>query len=73
MGTSKKIKWWIRGFQWGLGMFILMEILWPLSQDEKLTASGLLFGALLWGIGGLGFGWFISLIESGRKELKEES
>lgn len=52
---------WFRGvLSWGLPMFILMTLLFPLlldSTDVGYSWSRILFGAIIWSVGGYAFGW----------------
>ena len=70
---NPKNRWWIRGLIWGIGMFIMMELAWPYSHDEVITSKSLLSGAFIWGIGGLVFGWLVTLTEDKMNKGKKEA
>ncbi len=72
MITSKN-RWWIRGLFFGALMFLFLSVLLPLAQEEKLTASGLLFQLLYWIAAGLVLQWINSFIDERRKATKKES
>lgn len=51
------MKTWIKiGLLWGLFMFLIMNIIFPLLNSEKITLPRLLMGAVIWLIGGFLFG-----------------
>lgn len=52
-------KWIKTGLSWGLIMFLLISIGLPLLLNEGITLTAILIGAVLWTIGGLGFGYFM--------------
>ncbi|WP_188620560.1 hypothetical protein [Flavobacterium suaedae] len=51
------MKTWIKiGLFWGLCMFLIMNIIFPLLNREEITVPRLLIGAVIWLIGGFIFG-----------------
>jgi len=54
--NAQKHKWWLDGLQFGLFMFIFMEILLLLFNGEDITQKKLLSGIIISSIGGLVWG-----------------
>ena len=45
------------GLPWGIGMFILMNLLFPWYNEEAITLQKILIALPLWILGGLLFGY----------------
>lgn len=45
------------GLPWGIGMFILMNLLFPWYNNEPITLQKVLIAFPLWMLGGLLFGY----------------
>ncbi|WP_428740753.1 hypothetical protein [Tenacibaculum sp.] len=56
------MKEWIKtGLSWGFMMFLVMTIFFPLYDGEEITLKRILVGALVWGVGGLFFGYTMNI------------
>ena len=65
---SEPKKQWLRaGLLFGLFMFIIMEILYPLIQGENLTKKGLLTGIITWTLAGFLFAFMTKIINIKKK------
>ncbi|MGG6230338.1 hypothetical protein [Tenacibaculum sp. SDUM215027] len=53
-------KWIKEGIAWGVIMFIMMIIIFPWIEGEEITLKRILVGALIWGAGGLFYGFVMS-------------
>ena len=60
-------QWLLAGMVFGVFMYVLMEILFPLIQGESLTQKRLLIGIPAWLIGGLIFGLITKWLNRKRK------
>jgi hypothetical protein len=60
MKNSKK-NWIKTGLFFGLFMYIIMIIIFPLIEGEEITQRRLLFGIPFGLIGGLGFGYIMKI------------
>ena len=56
--------WVSQGLAWGLVMYILMAIMFPIFIGDGLTLKHALISIPLWGIGGLAFGYTLKLINN---------
>ena len=64
---------WIRqGLYWGLLMWIMMAVIFPLIDGSGITVKTLLIGIPVWAVGGLGFGYTMKLI-MGKSRASSES
>ncbi len=45
------------GLSWGLFMFVIMTIIWPLIDGEGINMKRIIVGLIIWTLGGLAFGW----------------
>ena len=70
--TQADVKWWNVGLKFGLSMFIMMTLIFPLIMGEGLTQRKILIGIPIWTIGGLGFGYTMKLI-NGKNKPKTET
>jgi hypothetical protein len=49
---------WLRsGIIWGMLMFLMLEIVFPLFTGELYTFKKIMYGLLIWGLGGIFFGF----------------
>jgi hypothetical protein len=55
--STPEYNWVTHGLSWGFFMYLFMEILFPLIDDEKYNYYKLGFGLLYWSLAGLGFGY----------------
>lgn len=62
--------WWIRGIVWGLLMFLVLGIVFPLIRNERLSAPGILIQLGIWIAIGLIFG---AVINAAKKERNIKS
>jgi hypothetical protein len=49
--------WVVAGLVWGAFMFLIMNIVFPLCNDKKISGWEMLIDIPLWIIGGLIFGY----------------
>lgn len=64
--------WLILGLFFGLFMYVVMMIIFPLIEGEKITQQNLLIGIPIWLIAGLGWGYFMKFwMNKKGKENKE--
>lgn len=73
--NQKKKYWVIEGLVWGVFMFLMMGILFPLAQKEPFTTKRVLLSLLYWLIGGLVYGYISKLFQNyvqKRKQSKTE-
>lgn len=73
--NHKKKYWVIEGLVWGVFMFLMMGILFPLAQKESFTTKRVLLSLLYWLIGGLVYGYISKLFQNyvqKRKQSKTE-
>ena len=73
--NQKKKLWIIEGLVWGVFMFLMMGILFPLAQKEPFTTKRVLLSLLYWLIGGLVYGYILKLFQNyvqKRKQSKAE-
>ncbi len=64
---------WIKqGLYWGIWMYVLMTLLFPIINGEKLTFINALIGIPIWTIGGLGFGYTMKIV-NGKKQLNPKT
>lgn len=66
-GRFNKGKWWKEGLSWGLFMFVLMGLGYPLVVGDALSWTSVSVSLLLWLIGGMGYGYTMHLFF--RKQL----
>lgn len=52
--------WLYSGLTWGGFMFIMMSLIFPFLMGEEISTNSLLFGALIWTIAGLIFGYTLN-------------
>ena len=57
MSRIKLKKWQKAGFAWGLFMFLIMTIVWPLIDGDEITVKSVIVGIIIWAVAGLAFGW----------------
>lgn len=73
--NHKKKIWVIEGLVWGVFMFLMMGILFPLAQKEPLTTKRVLLSLLYWLIGGLIYGYilkqFQNYLQKGKQSKSE--
>lgn len=55
-------RWLISGLLFGLFMFIMMAIIYPLVTHQEITLRSLLISVPLWLIGGLGWGYTMKIV-----------
>ena len=48
--------WWKTGLGFGLFMFVLMELMFPVFSGDAYTSKKILTGLIVWLIGGLIYG-----------------
>ena len=61
---KRAIKKWVKeGLSWGFIMFLVMVIFFPLYDGEGITLKRVLVGVLIWGIGGLFYGFLMSKLK----------
>lgn len=51
-------KWQKLGLIWGIWMYVMMTLIWPYVDGEKMTFRKVLIGIPIWLISGLLFGYF---------------
>ncbi|MCO7185165.1 hypothetical protein NH341_06985 [Tenacibaculum sp. XPcli2-G] len=56
-------KWIKEGIAWGVIMFIIMVIFFPWYDGEEITLKRMLVGALIWGAGGLFYGFLMNKLK----------
>lgn len=61
--------WIVVGLEWGLGMFVIMGVLYPYFIGSHFSWSSLPFSFMLWMLGGLGFG-YVMKVTMGRQPQK---
>lgn len=61
-----------RGLLWGLGMYVAMEIIWPLFTDETFIVSSLYFALPFWLIIGGFFGLAMEEMRNREKPHQDE-
>lgn len=49
--------WLKKGLKWGAFMFVFISLGFPYFNGDPITLKTLLWGAVLWPIGGLGYGY----------------
>lgn len=54
--------WKIIGLRWGMWMFLIMTILYPLIIGDKIDLIRILVNIPIWFFGGLGFGYMMKLM-----------
>jgi hypothetical protein len=54
--TQADVKWWYVGLKFGLSMFVMMTLIFPLIMGEGLTQRKILIGIPVWTFAGLIFG-----------------
>lgn len=58
---------WIKqGLNFGFFMYLMMELIFPLFNGEKITIRGLLLGIVVWVISGLFYGYIMKLFMGGK-------
>lgn len=57
-------KWIKEGIAWGVIMFIMMMIIFPWIEGEEITLKRMLVGVLIWGAGGLFYGFLMSKVKA---------
>ena len=70
-GLNPKNRWWIHGLLWGLFMYVVLIVLFPLFDGSGITLSKLLIGIPVWLSAGLLYGYVTGLIENKRKAAKQ--
>lgn len=60
-GRFTKGQWWKEGLSWGLFMFVLMSLLFPLVMGNGLSFRSVMVSIPLWMLGGLGYGYSMHL------------
>jgi len=53
----KDINWIHLGVGWGVFMFVLMVIIYPLLMGKTISLLNIAIGILIWSLGGLAFGY----------------
>ncbi len=69
---SKK-DWIASGLIWGALMFLTMTIAYPYLVGHEITGKTLLFGLIMWTIGGIGFGYTMKLWSTRSLKKKEKT
>ncbi|WP_028890555.1 hypothetical protein [Tenacibaculum sp. 47A_GOM-205m] len=60
-------KWVKTGLTWGVTMFLMIVIVFPWFQGKEITVKSVVVGIILWGIGGILFGFTM------RKRFEEKN
>ena len=60
-------KWVKTGLTWGMTMFLMIVIVFPWFQGKEITVKSVVVGIILWGIGGILFGFTM------RKRFEEKN
>jgi predicted ABC-type exoprotein transport system permease subunit len=56
-----KNNWLKSGLVWGVIMFLLMSVCYPLITDESITVKSFLIGLIVYSVGGITFGFVMKL------------
>jgi len=63
-----RISYWVKeGLGWGVLMYMIMTIIYPLCIGQEITLKHLLIGAIMWPIGGLAYGYSMKLFRGNEK------
>ena len=65
--TQADVNWWYVGLRFGLTMFVMMTIIFPLVLGEGLTQRKILIGIPIWITAGLIFGIIMKVFIGKRK------
>lgn len=56
--------WFYTGLSWGLVMFLLMSLIYPLITKEPITTRSVIVGFIVWAIAGIVYGYAMKLFSS---------
>lgn len=70
---NSKLQWWLEGLIWGLFMFVIMAIIFPLIKGDGITKKNILISIPLWTIGGLLYGFIVNKIRKISKQKTQNS